>query len=657
MTDFRKLLLACGSLIALGLDADTAHATCPGTIVNGQTVVVTQNLANGENCTIDAGGAAMTGANTAIEALAGNNTIINNGTISITGFNNAIDIGNNNTVINNGTIMATGNGGEAIGDGGLADGNTIINNGTITTTGVSSNGTELDNNNLVINNGTIATTGASSDGIQLDNNNTVINRGRISIVGAEGIDVEDNNIIINSGTITTNDAPRNGIEFGANNTTINGGRVISILGAGLRSFGGNNTIINSGLISGGVNSIRLSGGSNTLTLLPGSVLIGPIMLAGNTDTLNVGNGLSIANTFTGGVPMVGNTFGAPFVVAGNQIAVVDPTTLAVQDESFADLTGGIFSTLRGRMSGFRNGVAGVTANPRPMHISSVNDGGAVATAREYWVQAFGSYRSQDGDGPSLDTDLHVAGFISGVDAQASATTRVGFFLGGSYGQVENVLETQESETDSVFGGVYASHLSGRTAVDVALTLGWSDYDRERQVANNLAAGGLQRAQADFDGFFIAPEISFTRPFWPLGQRIEKVVTLRYAGLFLDSFTETGAADAFSVNDRDIHLGVARAALALPVERTSDDGGHSRLTLTGGIEGRTQFGDETLTGTLLAQNITFDPGGDDGVFAGFATITGEHTTPGGLTAFMSLEGKVEDDGSHQASARGGIRVRF
>jgi hypothetical protein len=46
------------------------------------------------------------------------------------------------------------------------------------------------------------------------------------------------------------------------------------------------------------------------------------------------------------------------------------------------------------------------------------------------------------------------------------------------------------------------------------------------------------------------------------------------------------------------------------------------------------------GTLLAQNITFDPGTDDGAIAGFTGITGEHTTPAGFTAFMSIEGRIE-----------------
>ena len=42
-------------------------------------------------------------------------------------------------------------------------------------------------------------------------------------------------------------------------------------------------------------------------------------------------------------------------------------------------------------------------------------------------------------------------------------------------------------------------------------------------------------------------------------------------------------------------------------------------------------------------------------AGSAAVTGEHTTPIGFTAFISLEGKVGDEDTHQVSARGGIRM--
>ena len=346
-----------------------------------------------------------------------------------------------------------------------------------------------------------------------------------------------------------------------------------------------------------------------------------------------------------------------FAVLGRLFAVVDPTTLSTQDEVIADLTGGISSSVLNRLGSLRNGVTGVTTNPRPMYVGGAKDGYMAARAREYWVQGFGSYREQDGDGPSADTELHVGGVVSGLDALYSVNTRAGFFFGGSWGKVEADLNTQQTDIESVFGGAYVSMLRGRTAIDVAVSVGYTDYDRERDVANNLVAGGIEKARANYDGFFVSPEITFTRPFWPFGMRIEKSVTLRYAGLFLDGFTENGTVAPLTVRDRDIHVGQARFQLALPSEHRSDDGAVSRLTLKGGAEVRTQFGDQDVSGALLGQSLIFDPGGERSVTGGFVGLSAEHFTAGGKTFFASIDGRYENDGSTQVSGKAGVKFRF
>lgn len=177
------------------------------------------------------------------------------------------------------------------------------------------------------------------------------------------------------------------------------------------------------------------------------------------------------------------------------------------------------------------------------------------------------------------------------------------------------------------------------------------------MANNLVAGGVEWANGDYDGWFVSPEVTFTRPFWPMGRRLEKSLTLRYAGLFLDGFTETGTAAPLTVDDRDIHVGQARAQLALPLTYEDGMGSFSRLLLRGGIEGRVQFGDEDVSGTLLAQNITFDPGGDDSVFGGFVGLTAEHVTANGAVFHATGEGLIEDDGSTRVSGKVGVKFRF
>ena len=460
----------------------------------------------------------------------------------------------------------------------------------------------------------------------------------------------------NAGTITnqlrTND-PNSGVT--------NSGSV----GTFTRTFGANAGVTNSGAVGSGAagDGILIQGANPNLTLLPGSNIQGIIDLSGaGTRTLSVGNGLSIANTFVTG-PNVINSNGAPFAVNGLQVAVVDPTNLAVQDELLVDLTGGISGTVQNRLGALRNGgVSGVTSNPRPM---SVGASGASKysdlvedTRRQGWAQAFGSYHLQRGDGgPNVDSDIRLGGLVSGFDGVSSGGTRLGVFFGGSTGNVEADFNSQETDVDSLFGGFYASMLKGNTAIDFALTVGYSDYDRERRVANNQAATGLETARANYDGWFVSPELTLTRPLWSGAQRFEKSLTLRYSGLFLDGFTENGTAAPLSINDRDVHVLQARTKLTMPVVHEGVDGSSNRSAFFIGLEGRAQVGDEDVTGTLLAQNITFNPGGDDAVAGAFAGLEFERTSAGGTTFFASVEGQVETGGGRQASGKAGVKFRF
>jgi len=375
------------------------------------------------------------------------------------------------------------------------------------------------------------------------------------------------------------------------------------------------------------------------------------------------NGLSIANTFdpTGG-PQIITTNGAPFAVSGNQVAVADPTNLSVQDEVLTGLTGGIFSTVQNRLNGFgQGGVSGVTSNPRPAYVGGAKSAQSAMIDDPYrqgWVQGFGSYRLQRGqEGPAVDTDIRLGGVVSGLDGAIGAGRRAGVFFGGSWGNVDADYDSQETDVESVFGGFYARRLMGSTFADFALTVGYSDYDQERRVANNLVAGGLETATADYDGWFVSPEVTLTRPMWAGQQRFEKSLTLRYAGLFLDGFTETGTAAPMTVDDHDIHVLQARTQLTMPIVHEGADGSRRKSAFYVGLEGRANVGDGDVSGALLAQNIAFDPGGEDVVAAAFAGLLFERTSAGGTSLYGSIEGQVETGGGRQATAKGGVRFRF
>lgn len=73
-------------------------------------------------------------------------------------------------------------------------------------------------------------------------------------------------------------------------------------------------------------------------------------MAGNTDTLNVGAGLSVDVAFTGGVPMIGDTDGAPYWIIGNRVVVVDPTRLNEETQTVRDLSDGIMASVQNRLT-------------------------------------------------------------------------------------------------------------------------------------------------------------------------------------------------------------------------------------------------------------------------------------------------------------------
>ncbi len=572
----------------------------------------------------------------------------------------------------NASVNTNGDG-ETIGNAGRVDSiDTDGNNAAVTNSGLAFG--EIDTsgmNSPVFNSGTvgenIVTRGANSpifnfgsvgeDIVTEQDNSPVTNTGSV----VDFIRTENpNSAVTNSGTVGTS------ILTDDDNSPVNNS---GTAGTFIRTNGTDSFVTNSGAVGSGAagDGILLNAPGGTLTLLPGSVIQGVIDIrSGGTvpTTLNVGNGLSIANSFevdvNSGVPVIINSSGAPFAVSGAQVAVVDPTNLAMQDEVLTGLTGGIFSSLHNRLNGFgQGGVSGVTSNPRPMSFGGKSQTSAMIedTSRQGWVQAFGSYRLQREDGPAVDSDIRLGGVVSGIDGATGAGGRAGIFFGGSWGDVDADFDSQETDVESVFGGLYARWLRGNTFIDLALTAGYSDYGRERRVANNLAATGIQTAKADYDGFFVSPEVTWTRPIWVKQQRMEKSLTLRYAGLFLDGFTETGSAAPLTVDDRDIHVLQARSQLTMPVVHEGPDGSRRKSAFYIGLEGRANVGDGDVSGVLLGQNINFDPGGDDVVGGAFAGLQFERTSASGTTLYANIEGQVETGGGRQASAKTGIKFRF
>ncbi|WP_375567965.1 autotransporter domain-containing protein [Ahrensia marina] len=457
---------------------------------------------------------------------------------------------------------------------------------------------------------------------------------------------------------------------------------------------GLSSLINSGTIEGGTRALYETGAVDTnLTLNAGSVIIGRIDLGGGTNILHVGEGLSVNSTFEsdGGATEVGigtlhGHLAAVVPVVGNgnndvQIVAVDSSALTSLDDTLAALTSGIGQKVQSRQStmrsdpalGFASSFASRFAAADETRLAAFSDLDLDNTPPlnpgRFWIEGFGAYREDDSDRVGRTFESLTGGLVAGVDVPLDAITSVGVMAGFAASTSENEIDTQETDTTSYYAGVYASTEAWGLAWDGALTLGYTDYDQERVTVNNLVATGLETASADFGGWFINPQVTVTNStstgFSPTSMgstsfalpTIEQSLTLAYAGLFLDGTTETGTTNPLTLDDRDVHIASARAALALPFEALHANGALTTIRLIGGIETRTQFGDDGISGTLLGQTVSTTLDDDDTALGGFLGLSGEYQTSSGLTAYANAEAMLETNSAYQISATAGLRIAF
>lgn len=477
-----------------------------------------------------------------------------------------------------GTVEAGGTlntNGDAISGG---DGNTIINSGTVTASGPAGDpdGIEVGDNNIIINSGTVR---GGDEAIEVFDDNIIINSGTL-ISGGEGISAGNNNVITNTGTITSDDE---GIRADSGNTINNSGTVISI----------------------NDDAVDFRSSNNTLRLLAGSALQGNLALGNATNTLVIGPGLNTALEFTG-TPTI-QADGLPFIVVGNTVYAVDVTGFSVHDEMVGDLTRSVGRSLEDRQFATRQGEQSGTSSAMALgYAPMTHTMGSFADSQSdgFWVSGIGGYRTQDGGVTTLDFETRFSGAMGGFDTMVAPETRMGVFGGMSFADVDTGVVGQELSANSFFGGVYLGHEMGRYILDASLTAGWTDFDSERRVANNAIVGGVETARASYDGAFISPSLTLGTDFSVGSGTLTPSMRVRYAGLFLDSYTETGSAANLTVGDRAIHIFEAGAELAYALAPLDTSAGAFHQSFSVGVDGTFVEGD-AVSATVVGQALSFN----------------------------------------------------
>lgn len=627
MTLSRSWVLSCGVAASVIILAHPA-AAASFTIIDGQTVTVTQTLNTaGDVGTVQQGGSILpngAGLVFGIQATADNVTINNAGTVhpTSTGVSVGISIKNNSIVNNTGVV--DGEYGISVDNGSH---NTIINSGTVY--GVVN---VLGSHNTITNSGTVERFGGAA--VFTTYNATITNSGTvIARNSGPGVDVFDSNVITNSGTIQGVDS-------------------------GIEAYS-NNTIINSGKLVGGNAAVFFRNTNNTLELLRGSNIEGVLRLGDISNRLVIQSGIDTAFAFTGtptfdtnGVPyVIGN---ATPLISDGTLYVVNPTGFSAADEMAADLTGIVTGAVDERLVASRSGGGAGSVAMNGMVITAVADvPGDYATMA--WAKVLGNYRDQKADGNDVGFENLLGGLVVGVDSPMGESARGGLFIGAATGRMQSDGNSQTIDSDNYFGGLYGSFNGSGHFLDMSLTAGLADFDSDRRVANNLVVGGIEHAEADYQAFFISPSITLGSAIhMDSGGIFTPSVRARYAGLFLDSYDESGSAANLSVDSRNVHVFEVRGQLAFGLAPLQQEGGVLNTTLRLGVDGIFSDGDD-VDAVLAGTPLSFNAGNSDETARGFAGLDLLYTTNGGSSLHLGGEAGYDSNDSLSLQAAVGFEI--
>lgn len=609
-----------------------------------------------------------------------------------------------------GIVVATGTGGDAtatnsgsiIGDLSavtLSDGNATINNhgniyGDIYAASAFFSGT---GNAALNNNGKIV---SGLDGVTV-----LAGSGTASFNNTGAIDVSNGlpSIALDTGIIVQSE---NG-----NATAYNSGRILGGIGVMAGDFA-MATLTNAGLIDGTKSPLGIAvdlsqpfnvGVQSTLNIMPGSRILGSIILNGDPGdpvnvpptTVNIFSGHDVSSILTfgdvcgcGGLTETGakvNVFGgAPYVINGNTVAVLDPTSFAAQDRNVLDFTRTVLSAASSRltspapMSGDGSAALGFApsgniardmANDAFANIPALayanqdrvlrsNPTFTAADGTSIWAQGFGGVRVQNASGPNLRSVNQFYGGLLGVDKTLQPGLRAGAFVGG--GSVSSQIDMNSGNTtsDMGFGGVYARYAMNKAFLDFALLGGGSSNNVKRAMTNNFAPGGYEYANGNYSGWFVSPELAYgVRHDLTKDWTVTPTARVRYLAANFGGYQESGSSANLTVAGRTAQNFEERGELVFTRTTSEREGSLLQISATIGALAWQRLGDANVNTVLLGQALAFVTPGQANVVGGYFGGGFEWRNASGLSVFAASEVDIMSDSSHTLSGRGGIKLAF
>ena len=330
------------------------------------------------------------------------------------------------------------------------------------------------------------------------------------------------------------------------------------------------------------------------------------------------------------------------------ITILDPTLYTLGDAALSQWTGAIFQSL--------DRLPGPGAEwPGPNRRRKTG-----ALDHMLWARPFGGLHRFKQDGPFVPPARHrFAGGLAGFSALGRRAGG-GLFLGAARSVIQVSGPARDEDSESIFTGVWAGARIDDLDLDAAVLVGRGRYRSEWQRANNRMPGGRQRVWSRYTGLFVSPELGLATRLEVNGVALRPSLRLRYLGLFAsahDYQTEAspfagragGGQTALRINERGLHIGLARASLGFPLSFPANaHGGQLNGELRLGAEGRMRLSGDTVRATLGGQNVQFKASGGKAV-TGFAGASFDYAVPTlNLTLSADIEaryGSMADVGIH------------
>ena len=620
---------AIGTLINRGAISGGRHgvnAASVGLLTNDKTIT---------------GGANGSGLNVSGEVA----TLNNSRDAEISGGRDGVRAGSLIALTNNGRIVSANGGGITL-TGRASRAATVMNTGTIQG---ATHGMDYGRNTIASLTNTSADSirGGSGDALRaqallnLNNSGTIASTaaGGITLTGTasgatftnsgliegktHGLDYGNNAIALLDNTVTgilrSADGPA--LVGGALERLNNRGTIAGKIGAQIQramataSAPGGATIDNYGLLAGsGGTALALQGpGLDSLLLREGARLQGLVRWDGAGDTFfyaprdpglfsfrdNDAPANSEPTSFNIDAPaqqtILRTTRPSPqFGEAHTTVAFIDSSLYAVANNTLSRWTGSVSEMLA----------------------QQTRSEGPAGAAKQFWLRPFAGYQSfkRDGLRPSIRHDY--VGALAGFSRPWKGIGRVGFFGGAATAEVDVNGAARDQDSDSFFAGAYVHGPVRGLHVHGALLVGQSRFESTWEHANNLASGGREQVQVDYNSLFVSPQIGLGGEFDLFGVQLRPAVQLRYLGRFTDDHAyqpvSGGAPALFSIKKHAVHMGLLRTELRAPKNLWKDERGRLDGEMRLGVEGSMVFSGREIPASLAGGDVAFQVAGRQSV---------------------------------------------